>query len=75
VYPYNEDVAFERVKDLQREMENSRRVAGGLAEVLGLLGSPIVWLVELFMLGLRPLPKYHAPVAEIDDERLTRPAA
>jgi hypothetical protein len=27
----NEDVAFERLKDLQREMENSRLTAGSLA--------------------------------------------
>ncbi|HEV2922724.1 MAG TPA: hypothetical protein VGW98_01725 [Solirubrobacteraceae bacterium] len=27
----NEDVAFERLKDLQREMENSRLTAGALA--------------------------------------------
>lgn len=32
MYPYmNEDVAFERLKDLQREMENSRLAAGWLA--------------------------------------------
>ena len=32
VYPYmNEDVAFERLKDLQREMENSRLTAVTLA--------------------------------------------
>jgi hypothetical protein len=32
VYPYmNEDVAFERLKDLQREMENSRMTAESLA--------------------------------------------
>jgi hypothetical protein len=32
VYPYmNEDVAFERLKDLQREMENSRLTASALA--------------------------------------------
>jgi hypothetical protein len=31
MYPYmNEDVAFERLKDLQREMENSRLTAGSL---------------------------------------------
>jgi len=29
MYPYmNEDAAFERLKDLQREMENSRLIAG-----------------------------------------------
>ena len=32
MYPFmNEDVAFERLKDLQREMENSRLTANGLA--------------------------------------------
>jgi hypothetical protein len=30
---YNEDVAFERLKDLQREMENSRLTAGLLANL------------------------------------------
>ncbi len=34
MYPYmNEDVAFERLKDLQREMENSRMTADTLAGV------------------------------------------
>ena len=34
MYPYmNEDVAFERLKDLQQEMENSRLNAGTLAGV------------------------------------------
>ena len=32
MYQYtNEDVAFERLKDLQREMENSRMAANSLA--------------------------------------------
>jgi hypothetical protein len=75
MYPYNDDAAFERVKDLQREMENSRRAAGSLADVLGLLSSPIIWLVELVWMGLRPLPEYRAARPEPDEERLTRPAA
>ena len=29
----NEDAAFERLKDLQREMENSRLIAGLLSEL------------------------------------------
>ena len=29
---YNEDVAFERLKDVQREMENSRLMAGSLSD-------------------------------------------
>ena len=35
MYPYmNEDVAFERLKDMQREMENSRLLAAGAQRVL-----------------------------------------
>ena len=30
---YNEDVAFERLKDLQREMENSRLTAGFVSDL------------------------------------------
>jgi len=46
MYPYmNEDVAFERLKDLQREMENSRLIAGS-APGLGGLGSLIRGLAE-----------------------------
>jgi len=30
---YNEDVAFERLKDLQREMENSRLTARSLSDL------------------------------------------
>ena len=34
MYQYtNEDVAFERLKDLQREMENSRLAAGSLTAI------------------------------------------
>ena len=34
MYPYmNEDVAFEHLKDLQREMENSRLMAGSLSDL------------------------------------------
>ena len=36
--PYmNEDVAFERLKDLQREMENSRLWADGTSRAIGLV--------------------------------------
>jgi len=48
MYPYmNEDAAFERLKDLQREMENSRLAAstlGGLGGVVRNL-STRVWFV------------------------------
>jgi hypothetical protein len=33
----NEDVAFERLKDMQREMENSRLWADGASYALGLV--------------------------------------
>jgi hypothetical protein len=37
MYPYmNEDAAFERLKDIQREMENSRILAYGTSRAFGL---------------------------------------
>ena len=37
MYPYmNEDVAFERLKDMQREMENSRLWADGTSRTFAL---------------------------------------
>ena len=58
MYPYmNEDVAFERVKDMQREMENNRLYAASIIDVLGLFARPIIALVEMATLTLRPLPK------------------
>jgi hypothetical protein len=45
MYPYmNEDVAFERLKDLQREMENSYALAGrlpSLGRLVRLLGERV----------------------------------
>jgi hypothetical protein len=53
MYPYmNEDVAFERLKDLQREMENSRLNASSLAAFGGLirnLSARAWWLAGLAM--------------------------
>jgi hypothetical protein len=49
----NEDVAFERLKDLQREMENSRLTANGLAGLGSLfrnLSARVWWLAGLAML-------------------------
>jgi hypothetical protein len=48
----NEDVAFERLKDLQREMENSRAMAGSLAELrnsVRILALRAWWLAGLAM--------------------------
>jgi hypothetical protein len=53
MYPYtNEDVAFERLKDLQREMENSRLMAGsptGLGSLVRNLAARVWWLGGLAM--------------------------
>jgi len=38
MYPYmNEDAAFERLKDLQREMENNRLIAGSVPSLRSVL--------------------------------------
>lgn len=53
MYPYmNEDAAFERLKDLQREMENSRLIAGtapGLGSLIRGLAERAWWLAGLAM--------------------------
>lgn len=54
MYPYmNEDVAFERLKDLQREMENSRLTASSLG-AFGNLSARAWWLGGL---ALRRAPR------------------
>ena len=53
MYPYmNEDAAFERLKDLQREMENSRLIAGsaaGLGSLIRSVAERAWWLGGLAM--------------------------
>ncbi len=53
MYPYtNEDAAFERLKDLQREMENSRLIAGSFPDLGNLirnLAARAWWLSGLAM--------------------------
>ena len=53
MYPQmNEDVMFERLKDMQREMENSRLIAGSVPSVgslVRILGARIWWLAGLAM--------------------------
>ncbi len=61
--PYNEDVAWNRVQDLQREMENSRIWADRTVDVLSLFARPIIALVEIAILTFRPLPKPDRDVA------------
>jgi len=59
----NEDAAFERLKDLQREMENSRMAAdsvAGLGALIRNLSARAWWLAGL---ALRRPPR-RRPVAE-----------
>ena len=64
MYPYmNEDVAFERLKDLQREMENSYLTAHTLARFWALvrnLSARAWWLAGLALQRpprRRPVPR------------------
>jgi hypothetical protein len=69
MYPYmNEDAAWERVKDLQREMDNSRLWASSTVRFLSLLSEPLVWLFEGLVLTLRPLPAPARAAREWDDD-------
>jgi len=56
MYPYNEDAAFERLRDAQREMENSRMIADRTVDVLGLFAQPIIALVEAAIAAFRRDP-------------------
>ena len=53
MYPYmNEDAAFERLKDLQREMENNRLIAGstrGLGSLFRNWAERAWWVAGLAM--------------------------
>jgi hypothetical protein len=70
MYPYmNEDVAFERLKDLQREVENSRMAAGSLA---GLGASVRNLLARAWWLG--GLAMRRAPRRRPGQEQRRRPA-
>lgn len=76
MYQYgNEEVAWQRLQDIQREMENSRLMATyGLprtAHVLGLLGRRIWWIAGLAM---RRAPRRH-PAAQIEEGKAARDAA
>ena len=64
VYPYmNEDVAFERLKDLQREMENSRLTAsalGGLGRAARTLPAR-AWMIAGQAIRRVPRPRPASP--------------
>jgi hypothetical protein len=69
MYQYgNEDVAFERLKDLQREMENSRMAAdsvAGLGRLIRNLSARAWWLAGLAM---RRAPRRRPGLEKIDYE-------
>ena len=62
MYQYrNEDVAFERLKDMQREMENARLWADGSENVLGLARMLAVRAWILVGLAMRRAPRRRRP--------------
>lgn len=74
--PYvNEDIMWQRLKDVQREAENARLYGShgrvGLAQVAASLGRR-VWL--LAGLAMRRPPRRHAPIA-LEDDRAASDAA
>jgi hypothetical protein len=64
MYPYmNEDVAWQRLQDLQREMENSRRLATGF------------WLISILRFGKRAAAAaWQLPGALLSGARTSEPA-
>ena len=76
MYPYmNEDAAFERLKDLHREMENSRLIAGStpsLGRLLRNLAARAWWIGGLAM--QRP-PRRRPSRIHHDYEEKTAPDA
>jgi hypothetical protein len=77
MYPYmNEDVAFERLKDLQREMENCYALAGrlpSLGRLARLLGGRVWWIAGLAM--QRPPRRHPAQALDAYDEAAASDAA
>ncbi|HYU64000.1 MAG TPA: hypothetical protein VEN12_09470 [Verrucomicrobiae bacterium] len=74
--PYeNEDMMWQRLKDVQREAENSRLYGPhphfGVAHVAALLGRR-VW--QLAGLAMRRPPRRHAPIG-VEDDRSASDAA
>lgn len=63
---YHEEVAWQRLKDLQREMENSRRMADGIQRTLAALWLLVqrAWL--LAGLATRRPPR-RRPAAVLDE--------
>jgi len=78
MYGYvNEDLAFERLKDLQREAENSRVLAAALRRGLARLADRIAWgAARLGGLALPIVSRHHPiPGSEGGDRTDTSAAA
>lgn len=76
MYPYmNEDVAWQRLQDMQREMENSRIWAGGSANGLALAArlAQRAWI--LAGLAMRRAPRRKPIVVGCDQTASTPDAA
>jgi hypothetical protein len=72
----NEDVAFERLKDLQREMENSRLTANtlvGFGRLVRNLSARAWWLAGLAM--RRPPRRHVVPAQAVCDQDAASDAA
>jgi hypothetical protein len=67
MYQYtNEDVAFERLKDLQREMENSRMAANSLASLRALIRNLAARAWWPAGLAMRRAPRRHPGLEPVD---------
>ena len=78
MYGYkHEDVAWQRLKDLQREMENSRRMAHGIDQGLTALGlwAQRAWVVAGLAMSRPPRRRPAAAEQELEGARATRDAA
>jgi hypothetical protein len=61
MYPYmNEDAAWQRLIDLQREAENARLWAPATGRLVAWVARPLTWVIEVVWLAVRPLPRMPA---------------
>ncbi|HUZ85485.1 MAG TPA: hypothetical protein VNF26_00885 [Candidatus Baltobacterales bacterium] len=78
MYQYKqEEVAWERVKDLQREIENSRLMAAGLGRSFAALGllAQRAWLLAGLATRRPPRPRSMTVEREIEEANVTLDAA
>ena len=68
----NEDVAWQRLQDLQREMENARIWDDRMLSLLDLVGRLLVRAWHLAGLAARRAPRYRPGVLDADGGRVNR---